>query len=195
MPTAAVVLVNQIVSILSTSDWPVRWVSPETAHLTLHFLGDVAPERAQLLRMALTPALAQQSAFTIQTGHLGVFPDLQRPRVIWLGLDGQTNYLSALHAAVAAALRTLEFPVETRDLRAHLTLGRVRDNPSSGFPVNLRRRMNDPELRTLVEESSMRFPVTEVQLIRSYLGKTGARHETLARYPLLPYSPHSDQET
>lgn len=184
MPDEAVGLVDRVVRELATSDWPVRWVAPNTAHLTLHFLGDTPPEYAQLLRMALAPVIAQHAAFSIQTGGLGVFPDPRRPRVIWLGLDGQTNRLAALHAAIATTLHSLDLPVEARDLRAHLTLGRVRDNPSSGFPVNLQRRLSDPAVQQLVAQQRVRFPVTEVQLIRSFLGKGGARHEALARYPL-----------
>ncbi len=103
MPTEAVELVDQVVGELSTNDWPVRWVAPDTVHLTLHFLGDVSPERAQLLRLALTPVIARHESFTIKTGGLGVFPDPRRPRVIWLGLEGQTQRLATLSCAVTAS--------------------------------------------------------------------------------------------
>lgn len=185
MPPEAVELVDRVVGELSTNDWPVRWVAPDTVHLTLHFLGDVSPERAQLLRLALTPAIARHESFTIKTSDLGVFPDPRRPRVIWLGLEGQTQRLTALHAEIAETLQLLELPVEARELRPHLTLGRVRDNPPTGFPVNLRRRMDDPRLQALVTDSAVRFAVNEVQLVRSFLGKGGARHEPLARFPLV----------
>lgn len=185
MPAEAVELVDRIVGELSMNDWPVRWVAPDTVHLTLHFIGDVSPERAQLLRLALTPVIARHESFTIKTGNLGVFPDVQRPRVIWLGLEGQTQRLTTLHAAIAATLHSLDLPVESRELRPHLTLGRVRDNPPTGFPVNLRRRLEDPRMRELVSESAVRFSVNEVQLVRSFLGKGGARHESLARFPLV----------
>jgi 2'-5' RNA ligase len=184
MPPAATDLVDRIVAELSSADWPVRWVAPDTVHLTLHFLGDTAPERAELLRMALAPVIARHRALTLNTGGLGVFPDERRPRVIWLGLSGQTDRLVALHGDLADALRSLDLPVEERLLRPHITLGRVRDNPSTGFPVALQRRLADPTIRNLVAQSAASVPVTEVQLVRSILGRTGARHEPLARYPL-----------
>jgi 2'-5' RNA ligase len=184
MPPAAVDLVDRAVAELSKIDLPVRWVAPDTAHLTLHFLGDTAPERAELLRMALAPIVARHRTIALKTDGLGVFPDERRPRIIWLGLSGQTERLVALHRDLGDALRALDLPVEERVLRPHITLGRVRDNPSSGFPVALQRRLADPALRTLVARSAAEVPVTEVQLVRSFLGRSGARHEPIARYPL-----------
>jgi 2'-5' RNA ligase len=184
MPAEATDLVDRIVGDLSRADWPVRWVAPDTAHLTLHFLGDTAPERAELLRLALAPVVAKLRAISLHTGGLGVFPDERRPRVIWLGLGGQTQRLSDLHGDLAEALRGLDLPVEERVLRPHITLGRVRDNPPNGFPVALKRRLDDPALRGLVARSAVGVPVTEVHLVRSFLARSGARHEVLARYPL-----------
>jgi 2'-5' RNA ligase len=186
MPAAATDLIDRLVRDLSAADWPVRWVAPDTAHLTLHFLGDTPPERAELLRIALAPVVARHRAMALQTGGLGVFPDERRPRVIWLGLGGQTRQLAALHADLAETLRGLDLPVEERVLRPHITLGRVRDNPPSGFPVALKRRLDDPALRGLVTRSAAGVPVGEVHLVRSFLGRSGARHEVLARYPLAP---------
>lgn len=184
MPAEAIALVDRVVRHLSGADWPVRWVAPDTAHLTLHFLGDTVPEQAELLRLALAPVVSRHRAIALQTGGLGVFPDERRPRVIWLGLIGQTPRLAALHRDLAEVLRGLDRQVEERTPRPHITLGRVRDNPPSGFPTALKRRLDDPELRELVARSAASVPVTEVQLVRSFLGRSGARHEVLSRYPL-----------
>ena len=184
MPPAATDLIDRIVGTLSQADWPVRWIAPDTAHLTLHFLGETAPEHAELLRMALGTVVSRHRSFTLRTGALGVFPDARRPRVIWLGLEGQTQRLVKAHADIGDALRELDLPVEERILRPHITLGRVRDNPPSGFPVALRRRLDDPAVRSLVLREAADVPVEEVLLVRSFLGRSGARHEALARFPL-----------
>jgi RNA 2',3'-cyclic 3'-phosphodiesterase len=185
MPAAATDLVDELVGALARDDWPVRWVAPDTVHLTLHFLGDTEPERAELLRLALAPVVARHRSFTLQTGELGVFPNDRRPRVIWLGLEGQTQRLVALHGDLRRSLAELELPVEDRALRPHVTLGRVRDNPPHDFPDAVRRRFADPKLRERVARSSVPVPFSEVLLVRSFLGRGGARHETLARYPLV----------
>jgi 2'-5' RNA ligase len=184
MPQTAIELVDRTVAELSRTEMPVRWVAPHTAHLTLHFLGDTAPERAELLRMALAPVVARHRTIALKTGGLGVFPNERRPRVVWLGLSGQAERLVSLHRDLGEALRGLDLPVEERELRPHITLGRVRDNPSSGFPIALQRRLDDPAVRRVVAGSAVDVPVTEVQLVRSFLGRSGSRHEPIARYPL-----------
>ena len=184
MPPPATALVEEIVADLAAEEWPVRWIAAESAHLTLHFLGDTEPERAELLRLGLRGTVARHAAFTLQTGNLGVFPDERRPRVIWLGLQGQTPRLVSLHADLAATLRSLEFPVEDRALRPHITLGRIRDNPPADLPEALRRRLGNPALLERVARAATPVPVREVLLVRSVLSREGARHEPLARYPL-----------
>jgi 2'-5' RNA ligase len=190
MPPAAIDLVDKTVAALAKTDLPVRWVAPDTAHLTLHFLGDTPPELAELLRMALATVVARHQTISLKTGGLGVFPAEREPRVIWLGMNGQTARLTALHQDLAGALRSFDLPIEERSLRPHITLGRVRDNPSSGFPTALKRRLDDPAVRELVANHAADIPVTEIQLVRSYLGRGGARHEPIARYPLTPSESH-----
>lgn len=184
MPQPAVDLVDEIVVPLSTADMPVRWVAPDTAHLTLHFLGDTSPERAELLRMALGQIISRHTAFSLETGGLGVFPNERAPRVVWLGLRGPSERLVRLQSDLASALRALEFPVEDRALHPHITLGRVRDTASSGFPVQLQRRFADPAIRDVLARPAVPVPVSEVLLVRSILSRDGARHEPIVRFPL-----------
>ena len=73
--------------------WPVRWVQPETSHLTLHFLGETERERAELVRLALPDVIAAHKAFDLRTAAFGVFPNFRRPRVLWMGLHGPVHRL------------------------------------------------------------------------------------------------------
>ncbi len=171
---------------LAAEGWPVRWVAAEGAHLTLHFLGETAPERAQLVRMALGPVVARHAAFDLRTAGLGVFPNLRRPRVIWLDLHGPTHRLTALHHDVGEALRELGFPVEAAPLHPHITLGRVRNTGTPTFslrdlPEAIRPRLADAGA---TPPPPRPVPVREVELVRSFLGPGGARYEAVARYPL-----------
>lgn len=184
MPQPAVELVGEIIETLAEDEWPVRWIAASTAHLTLHFLGDTEPERAELLRLALSAPVARHSAFTLETGELGVFPSEQQPRVIWLGLRGQTRGLIRLHADLAATLAELGFPVEQRPLAPHVTLGRLREPPSPEVAAAIRRRLGSPALRERLARAPVSIPVREVVLVRSFLERSGARHEPVARYPL-----------
>ncbi|MBK7219158.1 MAG: RNA 2',3'-cyclic phosphodiesterase [Candidatus Promineofilum sp.] len=65
--------------------------------------------------------------FTLRLSDVGCFPNARRPRVVWVGLGGEEAKLTALVAALEAALRPLGWPPEDKPFRAHLTLGRVKD--------------------------------------------------------------------
>jgi 2'-5' RNA ligase len=104
----------------------VRWVAPENIHLTIKFYGDVPAERVPELEAGLARAAASARPIMLAVQGLGVFPNLLRPQVIWVGLEGDRLPLQALVAAVEAEAEMLGFPPEAREFTPHLTLGRVR---------------------------------------------------------------------
>src|SRR5262245_56973205 len=79
LPPDARNLVASMGAELAREGWPVRWSAAEAAHLTLHFLGEIDPERAELLRLALPEVVAAHQSFTLRTATLGVFPNFRRP--------------------------------------------------------------------------------------------------------------------
>lgn len=107
---------------------PVRWVAPAGIHLTLQFLGEVAETVVPRLVAAL--AGLDTALFQLALSGLGAFPTVRQPRVVWVGVGGDTTSLAALQAAVIAATAPLGFVPEARPFRAHLTLGRARQDAS-----------------------------------------------------------------
>jgi 2'-5' RNA ligase len=105
----------------------VRWVRPEQMHLTLRFLGDTPSDRLPGLTAALDTLAAGHAPFTLRLTGVGCFPNARRPRVVWVGLGREEQRLLALVAGLEAALRPLGWPPEDKPFRAHLTLGRVKD--------------------------------------------------------------------
>src|SRR5580700_3974335 len=61
----------------------VRWVSPETFHITLQFLGET--QKAEEIKTAL--ATVKGEPVTIIFRVAGFFPDPNRARVLWVGID------------------------------------------------------------------------------------------------------------
>jgi len=115
---------------------PVKWVRPENIHLSLKFLGDVEEAREPELREALRRAAGARSEprpVTLQITGFGVFPDYQRPHVVWAGVTPEPG-LELLQHAVEQAFAPLGFPTEARAFRPHVTLGRAaRDARPRGF--------------------------------------------------------------
>lgn len=103
----------------------VKWVEPENLHLTLKFLGEV-PE-AQIANIAETlRAIAQTIkpfAFTVR--GVGGFPDLRRPRVLWVGVEAVPPLIQ-LQRLVEQGMEKLGFAPEGRAFHPHITLGRVK---------------------------------------------------------------------
>jgi 2'-5' RNA ligase len=108
----------------------VRWVRPEGVHLTLRFLGSTTTRQVDALRPVLARLARECAPAEAHVRDLGVFPERGRPRVLWLGLTVPESVM-ALQAECERAARAAGFAPETRPFRAHLTLGRWRDDEPS----------------------------------------------------------------
>ncbi len=182
-------LVADEITRLRAEGWPVRWVQPETSHLTLHFLGETERERAELMRLALPAVVAGHTAFDLRTAGFGVFPNFRRPRVLWLGLHGPVHRLETLQRDVGSVLRGLGFAVGDDPYHPHITLGRVRNDDGEivrlrELPDAIKGQFVDSGTGAAIAPPPMLVPVGEVVLMRSHLGKSGARHEPIASFPL-----------
>jgi RNA 2',3'-cyclic 3'-phosphodiesterase len=108
----------------------VRWVAPESIHVTIKFLGDVDAERLYTLQRAVSAACTGIAQFGFELRGIGAFPNLQRPNVIWVGAQGQIEVAALLAEKIEAACAALGFPKEERPFTPHLTLGRVKREAS-----------------------------------------------------------------
>jgi 2'-5' RNA ligase len=150
----------------------VRWTRPENIHLTLKFLGAVPRETLPELQSALDGALAGRPPCSLSVKGTGVFPPRGRPRVVWIGLAGETDSLAALQSAVESALAPLGFPREKRPFTPHLTVGRVRDPRRPGAALGEAIAANR-------EREWGECVVDRVHLMRSELFPTGPRYSIL----------------
>jgi RNA 2',3'-cyclic 3'-phosphodiesterase len=168
--------IARVSGLLRNTGADVKWVRPESVHLTLKFLGDVAEADIDPLARAVGDAAVLHRPMELEIRGLGVFPGLKKPRVVWLGLSGNIDGLKALQQGVEMAAAEFGFEPEKRPFKAHLTLGRIR----SGRGQN--RLMT--ALETIKPENQS-FPAAEVVLFKSDLKPTGAVYTALHRLPLL----------
>jgi 2'-5' RNA ligase len=151
----------------------VRWVPVSNIHLTLKFLGDVAPAGVGLIEEALESEAASHPAFRLEAGGLGAFPNLKRPRVIWLGVDAPPE-LASLQRGIESAAARLGYASETRPFSPHLTLGRVRENASAVELIVLSSALKEARFN-----SPGPFAVDAVNLFKSDLLPGGSEYTRL----------------
>ncbi len=156
----------------------VRWVEPEGMHITLFFLGDVETGRLPAIQAALGEVARSARRMTCRVGGLGAFPNLRRPRVVWVGLEEPEGHLPRLAQAVNAALEGLGFTPEAREFKPHLTLGRVSKHATPAELEALGKVLERTETPT------WREVMTELVFYRSQLKPTGAVYTPLARWTL-----------
>jgi RNA 2',3'-cyclic 3'-phosphodiesterase len=154
----------------------VKWVSPHQTHLTLKFFGSIPEETIENISQSLSPILSDHPWFQLTLKGLGAFPNLFRPRVIWLSLGGDTQILQGLHQTIEQTLLPLGIPKEERPFQGHLTLGRNKDNQVN---EELSRRLSHWE-----KEETTPFKVKELFLFRSDLKPVGPEYTKLKTFPL-----------
>ena len=158
----------------------VKWVAPAGIHLTIKFLGNISSDQIPKITDIMKTAAGKVPPLELSLGGLGMFPNEQRPRVIWIALEGNTEPLAVMQREIEQALAPLGFAPENRAFTPHLTLGRVRDNASSD---------DRKEIGSVVKENKIdyesSFTLRELSLMKSTLTPTGAIYNRLDSAPFL----------
>jgi 2'-5' RNA ligase len=156
----------------------VKWVAPGGIHLTIKFLGNIYSSQIPQITGIMKTAASKVPPLELQLGKLGMFPNEQRPRVLWVALEGNTEPLAVIQREIEKALEPLGFAPENRAFTPHLTLGRVRDNAS---PEERK------EIGSVVKEKKIdyeaSFTLRELSLMKSTLTPTGAIYNRLDSAP------------
>jgi 2'-5' RNA ligase len=146
----------------------VKWVDPESMHLTLKFLGNIDSGLTGKITAALEEACHGIHPFSLEISGLGVFPNARRVRVVWVGLTGDIDTLSQLQKRIDDSLAPLGFTAEARSFTPHLTLARVREQ---AMPDE--RQALGQLVAGTAKEGGGRLNVNAVHLMRSQLTREG----------------------
>jgi 2'-5' RNA ligase len=153
-------------------------VKPELMHVTLAFLGQTSDERLPDVTAATQAAVSQVTAFDIELDRPGRFPDTGRPRVVWLGMGAGAPTVLALGERLRAELRRREIAFDKKPLRAHITLGRVREDVTL---VDARAIAAGVEAMRIPH---LRFRADALVVFESVLSPRGPRYTPRASAPL-----------
>lgn len=159
---------------LKKSGADVRWVAPGNIHLTLKFFGDITAAQVEAIGAATAAVARATPSFTLQAKDVGTFPNPKNPRVIWLGLTGQTEVLADLVQELEQAFVPLGFAAEKRAFTPHLTLGRVRSSRGREELIKSMESLTLPIFPT--------FLVNDFTLYQSILSPQGAKYQALKSF-------------
>ena len=103
----------------------VKWVLEEKLHVTVKFLGDIDSSKLNDIKQVIAPIAGHTGKIELSLTQLGAFPNLRRPRVIWMGMQ-KSSELYELHRKLDLGLNKIGFSLDDRKYAPHITLGRVK---------------------------------------------------------------------
>jgi RNA 2',3'-cyclic 3'-phosphodiesterase len=152
----------------------LKWTKPDQMHLTLVFIGEADEALAAKLIVAMQP-VAEQPAFDVTFGGVGMFPPHGAPRVLFLGVQAGAAETTALQREIGDRFERVGVARESRPFHPHLTLGRWRESRSAD-----RRAVGEVSDTGVVA----RVHVDHATLYRSQPSSAGSIYTPLARATL-----------
>jgi RNA 2',3'-cyclic 3'-phosphodiesterase len=180
----------------------VRWVTSESLHVTLKFIGE-KPE-SMVAKIEKTLGSVSADGFELSIRGCGFFPTAKAARVFWVGIEADAR-LAELAGKVEDSLEGIGIAKEQRGFSPHLTLARggARIGGGSGAPgrrsgdrVNQRFTRLQQQLAERLAENPALHPsqhpaqdfgtmaAREFFLYRSQLSSKGSRYSKIASFEL-----------
>ena len=175
----------------------LRWTHPDSWHLTLAFMAEVADRSLDELEERLAAAAARRRVFDLRLAGGGAFPDPTRAKVLYADVCPAVRSVAA---PTASSSRAADPAVELDRLavgaRAAASKAGAPPDGAAFVPHLTLARMNRPVqatrwLRVLGAYSGPTWSVEEIELVASHLGegpRRRPRYETVTTFPLGPPS-------
>ena len=177
LPLEIKAVVTRVSDELKRSSLDAKWVKLGNIHLTVVFMGDVEKDKIPTIKEEIGDTCLNYDAFDISLKGLDCFPHIRKPRVIWVGVDGDLERMSSFRNALQERLIPFGIKEEKRRFKPHLTLGRFRKP----------KRTSSEELELLSRYGNVISPVCslmELVLFKSELKPGGASYTRLGVWPL-----------
>lgn len=160
---------------LKSLDTRIRFIKPENTHLTLKFLGDVHEKKVSDLNAALSKAVKHIDSFTINTTEIGVFPNLDFPRIVWLGIYDVSGTLNRLWNNLEKEVSEIGFERDEKGFVPHITIGRIKS-------LRGKSKLKDMVISFNKDIESYKNYIRGMNLMKSRLYQTGAVYTVLKQF-------------
>ena len=117
-------VLNSIHQVQSELNIKAKPVELHNMHFTVQFLGEVSEDVVRKISDTLNSI--EFSAFSISFASIGVFPNPNSPRVIWIGVNDGVNELEKLAETIRSKLSGIDFNPDKK-FKPHVTIFRVKN--------------------------------------------------------------------
>ncbi len=148
----------------------VRWIAKDNFHLTLKFLGEVGDEKVDKINYVISGIVQSIKPFRVLFSDLGVFPDLNYPRIIWVGVKEGSSELKNIAEKIENSLLPFGFEKEKRPFSCHLTVGRTKSFKTKNISFENMGTDLSP------------FILERIDLMQSFLEKAGPEYKCLKSF-------------
>lgn len=153
----------------------IRWVSPETLHVTLKFYGEIQLDMIEGLKKQLA-CIRQKGPFEMGIDGINGFPTLTAPNTVWTGIKTDMRRLMKTVEDVEQASLRVGIDRNRRELRPHITLGRRDTSAPLDAEVTALLRRDPPRVEPWVVET--------ITLTKSELFSNGPKYSPLGIYKI-----------
>ena len=173
LPKNIVSVSNMLQTTVISKKDSIKWVNPGNIHLTLKFLGHTPFEAAEEINKVLKDLVINHSEMELNITGTGCFPKIERPRVLWLGVDGNIGQLQDFVADINIKLEKLGFPLVEEKFIPHITLARIKYPPK-----------DTPDITNFINSSydPIKFSINRIRFMSSELFPDGPIYSILGTH-------------
>ncbi len=169
-------LQQQIANKADVNKSDVKWVRPDSMHLTLKFLGEIRDQDVMDVCNTVEAVAAGHKAFDFAVSQVGFFGG-RSARVLWVGAGLDCPEMLQLQQDLEEELAVIGWPKEGRQFSGHLTLCRVRSSKAGFELAKLTEQYKDFDLGTVRCDA--------LTVYQSQLRREGPLYTSLGNYRLL----------
>ncbi|MFN3947503.1 MAG: RNA 2',3'-cyclic phosphodiesterase [Aquificaceae bacterium] len=104
-----------------------KWVEPQNFHMTFQFIGEVSNEKIVDILKVLQETAQTLKPVKVKYKGLGVFPNIDRARVLWIGVSEGHKPLIELARSIVRANRRIGIRDEGKPFYPHVTICRIKE--------------------------------------------------------------------
>jgi 2'-5' RNA ligase len=152
-----------------------KWVEPQNYHMTFQFIGEVPEEKLMDIIKGVQEVSQRNKPIRVKYKSLGVFPDIDKARVLWIGVSEGADRLKALAKDVSSTNRKYSIKSDGKPFHPHLTICRIKEYDKKKLKNLLKRYENYNFGEDLVDR---------ISIIRSSLTSIGPIYSVLEEFHL-----------